>query len=63
MLNASNEIAVHCFLNNKIKFTDIYKIISEMLSAINPNKPTNIDDVIEIDTITRMKTLNYIKRL
>ena len=34
-----------------------------MLNVINPKKPSNIDDVIDIDTLTRIKTLNYIKRL
>ena len=63
VLNASNEVAVELFLNNQIKFTDIYKIITEMLNIYNPKVPSNIDDVIEIDVLTRHKTLNYIKRL
>ena len=63
VLNASNEIAVEFFLNNQIKFTDIYKIITEMLNIYSPTIPSNIDDVIEIDVLTRHKTLNYIKRL
>ena len=63
VLNASNEVAVEFFLNNQIKFTDIYKIITEMLNIYSPTVPSNIDDVIEIDVLTRDKTLNYIKRL
>ena len=63
VLNASNEIAVDCFLNRQIKFTDIFNIITEMLNVYSPKNPSNIDDVIEIDTLTRGKTLNYIKRL
>ena len=62
VLNASNEIAVDYFLNNKIKFTDIYKVITEILNAYSPKIPSSIDDVIEIDTLARLKTLNYIKR-
>ena len=62
VLNASNEMAVDCFLNNKIKFTDIYKVITEVLNIYNPNKPSNIDDVIEIDTCSRIKALDYIER-
>ena len=62
VLNASNEIAVDYFLNNRIKFTDIFKIITEILNIYSPHTPSNIDDVIEIDTLTRDKTLNYIKR-
>ena len=63
VLNASNEVAVEFFLNNQIKFTDIYKIITEILNVYSPTIPSNIDDVIEIDILTRHKTLNYIKRL
>ena len=62
VLNAANEIAVDCFLNNQIRFTDIYKIITEILNAYSPKNPSCIDDVIEIDTLTRHKALNYIKR-
>ena len=62
VLNAANEIAVENFLNNKIKFTDIYNVILEVLNIYNPRKPTNIDDIIEIDKVARHKTLNYIKR-
>ena len=62
VLNASNEIAVEYFLNNQIKFTDIYKVITEIFNAYSPKNPTCIDDIIEIDILTRHKTLNYIKR-
>ena len=63
VLNASNEIAVDCFLNNRIRFTDIYNVISEMLNSYSPSNPSSIDDVIAIDTVARFKTLNYIKRI
>ena len=62
VLNAANEIAVECFLNNKIKFTDIYSVVFEVLSLYNPPKPSNIDDVIEIDKMARFKSLDFIKR-
>ena len=62
VLNAANEIVVDNFLKNKIKFTDIFFIISEMLNIYNPFKPNNIGDVIEIDKLTRIKTLEFIKR-
>ena len=63
VLNAANEIAVESFLENKIKFTEIYNVIFEILNVYNPTKPSNIDDVIEIDKLARYKSLNYIKRL
>ena len=61
MLNGSNEVAVDYFLKGKIKFTDIFYIIEKTLNNYVPVKPKNIDDVVEIDKITRMKTLDVIK--
>ncbi len=61
VLNGSNEIAVDYFLKGKIKFTDIYYIIEKTLNNYDPVNPKNIDDVVEIDKITRMKTLDVIK--
>ena len=62
VLNASNEIAVDAFLNNKVKFTDIYNIVCETLKVYNPTNPKNIDDIVEIDKITRINSLDLIKR-
>ncbi len=62
VLNASNELAVDAFLKNKIKFTDIYNIVYETLNSYNPPIPNNIEDVMEIDKISRIKTLKHIKR-
>tara|TARA_B100000575_G_C23099828_1_gene634510 strand:+ start:89 stop:1237 length:1149 start_codon:yes stop_codon:yes gene_type:complete len=63
VLNASNEIAVEAFLQNEIKFTDIYNIVNEILNTFSPTKPNNIDDVVEIDKISRLRSLDSIKRL
>ena len=62
VLNAANEIAVDAFLKNKIKFTNIYDIVDKTLNFYNPTIPNNIDDVIEIDKISRMHSLKFIKR-
>ena len=62
VLNASNEIAVDAFLKNKVKFTDIYNIVYETLNIFNPSVPKNIDDIIEIDKIARMKSLDLVQK-
>ena len=62
VLNASNEIAVDAFLKNKIKFTDIYNVVYETLNLFSPPKPKNIDDVLEIDRVARINSINLIKR-
>ena len=62
VLNASNEIAVDAFLKNKVKFTDIYNIVYETLNIFNPSVPKNIDDIIEIDKIPRMKSSDLVHK-
>jgi 1-deoxy-D-xylulose-5-phosphate reductoisomerase len=61
VFNGSNEVTVDYFLKGKIKFTDIYYIIEKTLNNYDPVNPKNIDDVVEIDKITRMKSLDVIK--
>ena len=63
VLNASNEVAVESFLNKKIRFNDIFKVIQRVLDKFSPSAPINIDDVIEIDRISRIKSLAFIKEL
>ena len=63
VLNASNEVAVDCFLKNKIGFTDIFNIVEETLNFYNPTKPQNLDDVIEIDKIARKHALKFIDKV
>ncbi len=60
-LNAANEEAVFAFLEGKIKLYEIYetveKIMSEHAVILNPS----IDEIFEVDKITREKTIKYLK--
>jgi 1-deoxy-D-xylulose-5-phosphate reductoisomerase len=58
--NGANEIAVDAFLSNKIKFTDIIKIIDQSVSKISAPPPTTIDEVLMIDKQIREIALHYI---
>ncbi|MDY5848978.1 1-deoxy-D-xylulose-5-phosphate reductoisomerase [Actinobacillus porcinus] len=48
-MNAANEIAVDAFLNGQIKFTDIAKVNSKVVEAIQPQAIDCVDDVLEVD--------------
>ena len=66
ILNASNEILVDQFLQKKIHFLSIIKIIMAILNDRNYKKyairePKNINQINEIDTWARRKTLEKIK--
>ena len=63
IFNAANEVAVEYFLNNLISFNNIIDLIENSLSVINFHSPKNVDDALEIDRITRLKVIDYIKGL
>lgn len=53
IMNAANEVAVAQFLQNKISFTDIPKMIEEAVTKLPFSKPTTISEYLEIDQETR----------
>lgn len=52
-LNAANEISVAAFLENRLRFTDIAAVNSEVLSGINFPEPESIEEVLSIDSLAR----------
>ena len=62
-LNASNEIAVECFLREKIKFLEIPKIIKNTLLKINNKNPKNINDVFDIHEEASKLSNIYVNKL
>lgn len=60
VLNAANEEAVYLFLNEKIKFTDILKIVLEVLNNFkNIDHDLTLDDVYKADAWAR----EYVRRM
>ena len=55
VLNAANEIAVACFLSGEIRFADIASLVQEALNETDYDAPRSIDDVMEIDRVTRSR--------
>jgi len=53
VLNASNEIAVQAFLNKKIKFTDIMRIVEKTMQDHNSRSAKTIDDIFDADSWAR----------
>ena len=67
IINASNEILVDHFLNKKIPFLAISKIIMSVLNDRNYKKyaikiPLNLNQIIKIDMWARKKTLEKIRK-
>ena len=67
IVNASNEVLVDLFLNNKIKFTDIVKNISKLFKHRDfkkyaKKKPMTIKDIEIADNWARLKTIDMCVR-
>ncbi len=59
-LNAANEIAVQAFLEKRIGFLDITKIVAETLASIPSHAVSCLEDVFAADAAARALTLNLI---
>ena len=62
IMNAANEIAVECFLERKIEFKDIFKVVDNMLTRLFLPSPLSASEIVEKDILTRKRTLEYIKK-
>lgn len=57
VLNAADEILVNAFLDRKIKFTDIPRIIEIMIEKHQPEKLDTIEKILELDRKVREETI------
>ncbi|WP_284451850.1 1-deoxy-D-xylulose-5-phosphate reductoisomerase [Methylophaga thalassica] len=53
ILNAANEIAVQAFLDEQIRFTDIARIIEEVLIELPANDATTLEQILADDAAAR----------
>lgn len=61
IINAANEIAVAAFLNNRIRFTDIYRLITRTLDTVPFIANPSYDDYVATNTEARRVTEQFIK--
>lgn len=61
ILNAANETAVEAFLDGRILFTDIAKIVEKTMKLFKGIKKTGIDSLIEADLAARKKAHSLIE--
>jgi len=62
VLNAANEIAVYAFLNNKIRFLDIQRIIKNMMSGHKAIKNPDLKQILDVDKKIREETKRMIEK-
>jgi 1-deoxy-D-xylulose-5-phosphate reductoisomerase len=63
VLNAANELAVASFLDRRISFLDIARVVEEALARAAPSAPRSIADVIDIDREARASAVRYMSEL
>ena len=63
VLNAANEIAVNAFLNSKISFVDIAKIVSMTMEAHDTHSNLLLEDIISADAWARKAATDLIKNI
>jgi 1-deoxy-D-xylulose-5-phosphate reductoisomerase len=63
VLNGANEAAVALFLENRIKFTEIFSIVEQSLDHTEFSKADSIESIIEADNIGRKTAINYLNSL
>ena len=63
VLNASDEVAVHAFLKDKIGFTDIFDIVERIVTGFNNIKSPSLDNIISADKEARILTEELINTL
>jgi 1-deoxy-D-xylulose-5-phosphate reductoisomerase len=63
ILNAANEVAVQAFLDKKISFLQIPKLISSVMNKIANRRVTDLPGVMEQDLLARVATNQFIALL
>lgn len=51
--NGANEVAVELFLQEKIKFTDIWKVVEYTMAHMNRGEVTSLEDIEQTDKLAR----------
>ena len=60
--NAANEIAVGLFLEEKIGFTDIYRIVNSVIGECKNIQDPTLDDILQTDSLVRNLALDLYNR-
>jgi 1-deoxy-D-xylulose-5-phosphate reductoisomerase len=63
VFNAGNEIAVQAFLEERIRFPDIERVVSTALERVDGGPPESVAAVLEVDREARALARGIVKRL
>ncbi len=63
VLNASNEVAVQAFLEGRIRYLDIARVIETVLTEHSPVQPGSVEDLLSVDEEARQRADETIRTL
>ncbi|MDD0809058.1 1-deoxy-D-xylulose-5-phosphate reductoisomerase [Curvibacter sp. RS43] len=63
VLNAANEVAVDAFLNRRIRFDQIHHTNVATLSAVLPQSPTTLADLLALDEQARRSAVQFVQSI
>ena len=63
ILNAANEVAVEAFLQHKIRFTDVPRLIEAALEQVSITEVRALSDVLEADAAARLAANAWLERM
>jgi 1-deoxy-D-xylulose-5-phosphate reductoisomerase len=63
ILNAANEVAVKAFLDGRIGFLDIARVVEECLARVNANAVGSLEEIHELDRSARAEAARRIEAL
>ena len=61
-LNTANEVAVEAFIEGKIPFSDIAKIVTKTVESHHKRKMKGLEEIFDIDRETKKRTRNLIEQ-
>ena len=60
-MNAANEVAVYAFLDGRIRFLDIPRLVRKVMDNHKQMNSPNLKDIIDVDKKSKEETKNYIE--
>jgi 1-deoxy-D-xylulose-5-phosphate reductoisomerase len=61
LLNAANEVAVDAFLNHRIAFLDIPRLIASVMAAVPRSEVHQLQDVLDADAAARQSARTWVE--
>jgi 1-deoxy-D-xylulose-5-phosphate reductoisomerase len=62
VLSAADEVAVHAFLERRIGFTDIYRVVETVLSQHQPLPGKDVDEVLAADRWATLRAVEIVEK-